>query len=78
MNLLIKYMSGVDILNMNYYIEELKMVLLVRFFMKNVTTKDPQFAYIKMIRVIFLEDMPLFLGKKMAELALQKIVLYLL
>ena len=78
MNLLKKYMNGVDIQIMNYYIEELEMEQPVKLFMKNVITKVLLFVYIKMIKEIFLGDIPLFLGKKMTELSLQKIVLYLL
>ena len=80
MNLLKKYMNGVDIqiMNLEYYIEELETVQPVKLFMNNVITKVLLFVYIKMIKEIFLGDIPLFLGKKMTELSLQKIVLYLL
>ena len=71
-------MNGVDIQIMNYYIEELEMELQVKLFMKNVMIKVLLYVYIKMIKEIFSEDIPLFLGKKMMVHNLRKIVLYLL
>ena len=50
----------------------------VKHFIKNVTIRDPLYAYIKMKKDIFLEDLLLFLGQVMEILMKQRIVLYLL
>ena len=76
MNFLKNYMNGMVTKKLNYYIEEQEMVHLLVYFIINVIIKDQHYVYAKMKRIIFLEDILLFLGQIMVIINLQMEVSY--
>ena len=71
-------MNGVDIKIWNYYIEEQEMVKDLLYFIINVIIKGQLYAYVKIKREIYLEDILPFHGLHQRVIKLQMDVFYLL